>query len=149
MLPLIGVYLSLNNVIIPNDGYVLVSDIGIDFRAIICNTNKSDCCRAGDTPDGVVLGHWYYPDGSEIQSFTTQEGANPTRDYFFRDRYIRIVRLNRHGVPPERNRGRFRCEVPDANGINVTQYVNIGEYYIMKFDVFMATTIISILFQLI
>lgn len=121
-------YLSLNNVIIPNDGYVLASDIGTDFSAVICNTNKSDCCRVADNPNGTAHGYWYYPDGSEVPSYTTQEGTNPTRDYFFRDRFIGIVRLNRHGIPPERNRGRFRCEIPNVNGVTVIQYVNIGEY---------------------
>jgi hypothetical protein len=115
-------------VIIPNDGYVLASDIGIDSRALICNTNRSDCCRASDTADGVAQGNWYYPDGSEIPSFTIQSAANPTRNYFFRDRFIGIVRLNRQGIPPERNRGRFHCEIPSANGVTVIQYVNIGEY---------------------
>ena len=37
-----------------------------------------------------------------------------------------VVRLNRLGDPPER--GRFRCEVPNADGDMVAMYVNIGEY---------------------
>jgi hypothetical protein len=37
------------------------------------------------------------------------------------------VHLNRLGNPSER--GRFRCEVPNAAGINVTMYANIGEWF--------------------
>ena len=33
--------------------------------------------------------------------------------------------MNRQGDPPER--GRFRCEVPNADSVLVTMYVNIGE----------------------
>jgi hypothetical protein len=33
--------------------------------------------------------------------------------------------LNRYGNPSER--GRFRCEVPNAAGVMVTMHVNIGE----------------------
>ena len=36
-----------------------------------------------------------------------------------------MVRLNHRGIPPER--GRFCCEVPNADGVLVTMYVNIGE----------------------
>ena len=37
-----GVYLSLNGVIIPNHGYVVMSDIGSagDDTALICHTNR-------------------------------------------------------------------------------------------------------------
>jgi hypothetical protein len=39
-----------------------------------------------------------------------------------------VVRLNRQGNPTER--GRFHCEVPNAAGVNVTVYVNIGEWFV-------------------
>jgi hypothetical protein len=39
-----------------------------------------------------------------------------------------VVRLNRYGNSSER--GRFRCEVPNAAGDNVTVYVNIGEWFV-------------------
>ena len=121
-----GVFLSLNGVTIPNDGYVIVNDIGIGMTGLHCNTDRSDCCHASDHPDDVAQGQWYYPDGSEVRDYTTESAVNPSGNYFTRDRRAGKVRLNSNGNPPER--GRFRCEVPNASGINVTLYANLGEY---------------------
>ena len=74
--------------------------------------------------DGVGQGHWYLPDGTQVGSFT-QKKDDPTLNFFSRDRHTGVVRLNRQGNPMER--GRFRCEVPNAAGVNVIVYVNIGE----------------------
>ena len=52
------------------------------------------------------------------------------RNFFYRDRGEGIVRLNRYGDPPEGSRGLFRCEIPDANGVIVTIFVNIGECFV-------------------
>ena len=70
-------FLSLNGVNVPNDSYVLVSDIGIDTSNLLCNTNRSNCCRGGDHPNGIAQGHWYCPDGMEVMSFTIEDAANP------------------------------------------------------------------------
>jgi hypothetical protein len=128
VLPLVlEVYLSLNGVTIPNDGYVLASDIGYGDTGLHCNTDKSDCCRGADHPNGIVQGDWYRPDGSQVGSFTQEDASHPTRNFFARNRGAGIVRLNHYGNPSER--GRFRCEVPNAAGVNVTMYVNIGEWF--------------------
>ena len=119
-------FLSLNGVTIPSDGYVLVSDIGISSSGLHCNTDRSDCCSFSDHPSGVApQGHWYFPNGSEVMSFTIENAANPTRNFFSRDRRTRVVRLSRNRNPPDR--GRFRCEIPNASGVIVTLYVNVGE----------------------
>ena len=124
--PLLGVYLSLRGAIIPNNSHVLASDIGmvrgiLDTGSIHCNTDRSDCCRAS------AQGHWYFPDGTQLRSFTQEDAANtePARNFFARSRATGIVRLSRWGDPPQR--GRFCCEIPNASGDNVTLYVNIGE----------------------
>ena len=50
-----------------------------------------------------------------------------TKDEFYRERKTKVVHLNRrHGTSTER--GRFRCEVPDASNTMQTVYVNIGMY---------------------
>ena len=124
--------LSLNGKTVPNDSYVLVSDIGTENNnALLCNTDRSDCCRSGDHPNGIAQGHWYRPDGIEVMSFTTEDAANPgpPRNFFYRSRGTRIVRLSRRGNPPQSQRGRFRCVIPDASGMDVTLYVNIGEWF--------------------
>ena len=120
-----GVYLSLKGETIPDDGYVCASDIGVGNRGLHCNTDKIDCCRGYN--DTVAQGHWYHPNGSQVGSFTQIARANRYRNFFFRDRSIGVIRLNRRCDPPERDR--FRCEVPNADGEMVPMYVNIGEYY--------------------
>ena len=122
-----GVYLSLNGVTIPNEGYVLVTDItdSEGDGGLLCNTDRSDCCRASD---GVAQGHWYFPDGSQVGSFTEVDTGFPIRNFFYRNRVTRIVRLNHLGDPPER--GHFHCELPSAASDMVTMYVNIGEWFV-------------------
>ena len=63
-------------------------------------------------------------------SFTIEFAADPTRNFFSRSRSAGIVRLNRYGSPPQSQRGRFRCVIPDASGTDVTLFVNIGELFI-------------------
>ena len=125
-------YLSLRGVTIPNEGYVLASDVGLFTGsvdgALHCNTDRSGCCHAFD---GAAQGHWYYPDGTQVRSFTQEDAANTgLRNFFFRSRTTGVVRLNRFGDPPQR--GRFRCELPNASGDNVTLYVNIGECFVIR-----------------
>ena len=115
-----GVNLSLNGEIIPNDGYVLASDIAIGGSGLLCNTDRNDCCRG---IDGAAQGQWYFPDPPGGQVLI--RGNRNTGNFFYRDRDAQIVRLNRFGNPTER--GRFRCEVPNAAGDNMHLYVNIGE----------------------
>ena len=120
-----GVTLSLNGQIIPNDSYVLHTNVGAENTGLLCNTDKNDCCRGTDAPDGVAQGHWYSPDGTQVGTFTDESANDPSRNFFYRNRDAGVVRLNRVGNPSER--GRFRCEVPNAAGDIVTVYVNIGE----------------------
>ena len=122
-----GVNLTLNGETIPNDSYVLVTDISVYNSSLHCHTDRSGCCRGIDAPDGAAQGHWYRPNGTQVRSFALEEAINfrATRNFFYRNRGVGVVRLNRIGTPPER--GRFCCEVPNADGANVTVYVNIGE----------------------
>ena len=91
-----------------------VDDIGEGGDALLCHTNKSDCCyrnRAGE---------WYYPDETNVGI----KGYLPPENLFYRNRGQSVVLLNRCGNPAER--GLFRCRVPDANNLLQTIYVNIG-----------------------
>ena len=126
-------YLSLNGVIVPNDSDVLVTNIteggtdmaGQDDGGLLCHTDRSDCCRS---VDGRAQGQWYFPTGDpgvQVPTEGTQTAAKPDGDFFFRNRDDGIVRLNRRGTPSER--GRFRCEIPNADGDMVNLFVNIGE----------------------
>jgi hypothetical protein len=115
-------------VTIPNDGYVHINDIGYGDTGIHCNTDKSDCCGGADHPNETAQGQWYYPDGSRVLSITDEVANGLITNFFARNRFTQIVRLNRYGINPPQ-RGRFRCEVPNAAGDNVTVYVNVGEWF--------------------
>ena len=137
------VTLSLNGVNIPSGGRVLVTDIteghyGVTDGGLLCITDSIDCCRASDNPNGFAQGEWYFPNGSLVQILGTRYGES---DIFYRNRDTRLVRLNRVGNPP--GRGLFRCEVPNADGITVTLYVNIGECHHYKLWTLITGTILS------
>ena len=111
------VYLSLNGIVIPNNGYVEISDIGSDDdTALLCHTNQPP--PHGSANSG---GNWYGPDGtrvsgSDVPGFTRNRGAM-------------VVRLKRtSGTPPE---GIYQCSIIiDAASTPQTVYVglyNAGE----------------------
>ena len=107
----------LNGALIDNDSYVDVDDIGVGDTALLCHTDKDDCCHL----EGSRSGEWYFPSGAQV----LVEGiANANRSYFFRNRDQSVVRLNRINNPPER--GQFRCEIPNTGGEMQTIHVNIG-----------------------
>ena len=105
----------LNEAPITNNSYVDVNDIGVNETALLCRTNKSDCC--GEVPNRA--GHWHFPNGTRVGI------QGMSQDEFYRDRGTQVVRLNhRQGTFTER--GLFRCEVPDHNNKMQTIYINIG-----------------------
>ena len=111
-----NVSLSLKGVFIANNSYVFVRDIGEgDAAALLCHTNKTDCCGYP-----YRLGEWYYPNGTKVNI----EGFYPPESLFYRNRGQSVVRLNHRGSPSPR--GRFRCEVPDANNNMQNVFINIG-----------------------
>ena len=107
-----GVSLSLKGAAIAHDGYVDVDDIGDENEnALLCHTNKTDCCR----DNNAAISNWFFPNGTRVGS----------RDYnFLRNRGPSVVRLLRVGTPI--GRGRFYCVVPNANDLVQTIFVNIG-----------------------
>ena len=111
------VYLSLDDVIIPNHGYVLISDIGFDGNTgtpLLCNTNRSPPSGAfhsgGDwiSPTNVVVGG--------LSSSSTVPG-------FGRNRGPMEVRLWQATGDPAV--GIYRCEVMNANDTLQTVYVGL------------------------
>ena len=70
----------------------------------------------GQTRDG----EWYFTCTQDMPV-----GRLGTRNnVFYRDRGSSVVRLKRRGTTSER--GCFRCEVPDANNVTQTIFVNIS-----------------------
>ena len=95
-----------------------VDDIDDGNDALLCHTNKTNCC--GEPPNRT--GEWYFPNGTKVGI------EEATQDEFYRDRASQVVRLNRRqGTFTER--GLFQCEVPDSNNNSQSVSVNIGKFY--------------------
>ena len=120
-------YLSLHGIpIITNNSYVDIYDIGEgDEAALLCITDLVQCCYHADTPHGVgVLGQWFFPNGSAVQS----KGAGYD---FYRNRGRSVVRLNLRNNASSPT-GLYCCEVPDSNFTIHRVCANIGGcYYII------------------
>ena len=113
-----------NQVSIANDGYVNAGDLG-DFSNgpyLLCHTDNVDCCSRREVPGREVLGEWYLPNGTAVGSYGYNQYIRG-RNFFARHRGQSIVHLSRDGTPSER--GRFHCEIPNADGVNKTVYANI------------------------
>ena len=135
----VGVSLELLGQVIPNNSLVNLDDLqyhpnnnqptnGNGQQTLMCVTDLVDCCE----PPRTVRGDWYYPDGGTIvfntrgATFQRNRGAN---EVINGQHFFGSVRLWRRYTPLER--GLFRCEIPDANGVNQNLYVNICEFPII------------------
>ena len=98
---------------IHNDSYVDIDDIGEGDNALLCH-----CCESNGNKR---VGEWYFPSGHKVQIFGN--ASINSNSYFYRNRNVQVVHLNRVSLAPER--GRFRCEVP-TNTIHHEIYVIIG-----------------------
>ena len=107
----VDVFFRLNGAVIPNHGYVAISDIGsTDDTALLCVTNRPP--PSGSTTSG---GDWYAPDRTRVDG-TSVPGVTRTRGY-------KIVRLRRTtGTAPE---GIYRCSVTDAASTLQTVFVGL------------------------
>ena len=127
-----GVTLSLNDDIIPNNGYVMISDIGsTEDTALICNTNRPATLSTGGNTMMHSGGEWVGPDGTAVGTRFSNEHAVPG---FRRNRGPGMVRLIRYTTnispsldgmtftPPE---GIYHCEVEDATMTQQTVYVGL------------------------
>ena len=110
-------YLSLNNDIIPNHGYAVISNIGsTDDTALICHTN-----RPATLSGNVGLhsgGDWFAPDDTRVNG-----GDVPG---FRRARGPMMVRLLRNTATDSPSEGIYQCLVEDDT--NTHQIVHVGLY---------------------
>ena len=94
-----------------------LDEIGEENAALFCLTNRTDCCRMKDTPQGTGgIGEWFFPNGNTVNN----EGSG---DDIYRSRGPSFVRLRRRNNAS--TTGVFRCEVPDASGTNQSIYVGV------------------------
>ena len=100
----------------PNNSVLNIEAIGEYEDALICQTDRSPCCRT--SPDR--FGEWYYPDGTIVPNSLV---GGP----FYRDRddggLVRLRRRYHHTVDPVT--GLFCCVLPDANDGNHTLCIGL------------------------
>ena len=128
-----GISLSIQGISRANNSYVLTDSIGSDeYMALLCLTDKTDCCDSSLSPDGTVLGNWYSPDGNAVSSSDDYKGGSGmdtnesniiTMNSFFVSRGASVVRLHRADIISPLEQGQFYCQVPNADGVN--QRVNV------------------------
>ena len=112
----IGVYLSLNDDIIPNHGYVAISDIGsTDDTALICHTNRP--ATLNNNADSG--GNWFAPNGMTIDFGVTSVPG------FRRNRGPMMVRLLRNTATDPPSEGIYHCLVEDDTLTEQTLYVGL------------------------
>ena len=111
----VGVYLSVNGDIIPNHGYVVISDIGsTDDTALICHTNRPPPYN-GNAHSG---GDWVAPDDTRVNG-----NAVPG---FRRNRGPMMVRLLRNTATDPPSEGIYQCLLEDDT--NTLRIFHIGLY---------------------
>ena len=124
--------MELNGVRLLNNSLVDIDDVPDENTALTagddalnCVTNLVACCNSAQQNVRAHLGDWYYPDGSTVVN-------DAVGTSFRRNRGLSVIRLWRRGDPLQR--GRFRCELPDNQLVNQTNYVNICELSIISCD---------------
>jgi hypothetical protein len=139
--PAVSVSLRFRGAAIPNDSFVDLDDIMYTApgtvesdlpsntnprdEAVLCVTDLEDCCAAPRT----VRGDWYLPDGTRVgfggSNAAFQANRGPNEEINGQTVYG-SVRLYRRYNPLQR--GRFRCELPNAAGVIQTLSVIICEF---------------------
>ena len=105
-----------------NNSIVAINDIGEGDNALLCVTDKPDCCKP---PNGLLQGDFYYPDNTLVR--------NHAQSYsLYRDRGPQVIRLNRRSDVLLIT-GVYRCEIPDFTGWNRSIYINITGINTLRF----------------
>ena len=101
-----------------NHSLVTLTDIGDgDTAALLCLTDRVECCKGSSVGGAADLGEWYFPDGGIVP-----DGLGGASIY--RNRRASRVQLNRRNNAQSPT-GVYRCEVPDANGTKQNIYVGV------------------------
>ena len=113
MVLLTDVYLSLNGTVIPNHGYVDISEIGYTYdSALLCHTNRLPSPLGANS-----RGNWFAPDGTRVSGSDVPGVA--------KNRGPMVVRLKRFsGDPPE---GIYWCGILQHSNMDLV-IVNVGLY---------------------
>ena len=111
-------YLSLNDVIIPNNSHVVISDIGsTENTALTCNTNRPVINNFNIRHSG---GNWYGPSGTRVGTIGSDNVPG-----FVRTRGPMAVRLLRNTATDPPSEGIYHCVVEDDTMTEHTLYVGL------------------------
>ena len=114
----IGVGLVHHGEIIPNNSYISFSKINESLGALLCVTDKVDCCRGGGLDSVSPRGAWYYPNTSLLDG-TIGKGT------VYQERSTAMIRLLRGDTDRPPLFGLYRCIIPDKSNVNHSLYVGI------------------------
>ena len=105
----------LNGTVYLNNSAVPLLGIGEGDHALQCRTSRDECCKT--LP--YRFGDFFYPNGTQI--------FNARSDYgFYRTRGQKVVHLNRMaGITSPA--GKYRCEIPDDEGVMKSIFINLIE----------------------
>ena len=97
-----------------NNSIVAINDIGEGDSALLCVTDKHDCCKP---PNGLLQGEFYFPNNSMVRN-------EASGDPLYINRGPQVVRFNKrsNAHPPA---GIYRCDVPESTGLTISIYINI------------------------
>ena len=107
----LGVYFELKGERYNNNSVVNILAIGEGSSALLCKTNKQDCC--GTLPNR--FGEFYYPHGARVSIFITGDG-------FYRNRGNQMIRLNRRNQGRRRRGGRGGSSRPSIIANTIVHY---------------------------
>ena len=111
-------YLSLNDVVIPNNSYEVISDIGsTENTSLICNTNRPLINNIYKRHSG---GDWYGPSETRVGSIGSDDVPG-----FVRTRGPMVVRLLRNTATDPPSEGIYYCVVEDGTMTEHTLYVRL------------------------
>ena len=110
----VGVYFILGGQFFGNNSRVSMDRVGQgEDGALICRTNKMDCC--GTIPNR--FGQFYYPHGDQAPIKSAGCG-------FYCNRGDQVIRLNqREGATSPT--GKYCCEITDASGEIQNLYITL------------------------
>ena len=92
-----------------------------DDSALLCLTDKTDCCNSTLSPDGNALGNWYFANGEALEDLANSMAPRS----LFVTRGQSVVRLLQLQPASTMELGQLYCEVPDTQGVHKRVSINL------------------------
>ena len=106
----------------PADAEILITDVGESGTgALMCKTDRTDCCRAEAKAGESRQGNWIYPNGTKV-------GNVNTNDSIYRTRHTSVVILNRRNGATGPT-GQYCCEVASLAHPNDRICINLSKMH--------------------